>query len=232
MPCEALPGGVQRWQRCAVSVAAAQAAPMGDQLGAEDDDAPELRLPFLSRALDNDWAGSAHAKQLVAGAMDADTADANAGVADSLNGETKPDPAKLARTAIIKQVSGAGRAPPPSSLCLTHTANIHKFSKLTQVSQLVEYNLFWFPNFLLLPVSCPYQASSSSSPQPAPSWPAPPLSSTPLPPSSAKQHVLLVHTHTPPATTEDDMKINSTLCPTLATCLIMNPCATSHIIMG
>ena len=37
--------------------------------------------------------------------MDADTSDATAGVGDSLNGETKPDPAKLAQSAIIKQVS-------------------------------------------------------------------------------------------------------------------------------
>ena len=36
--------------------------------------------------------------------MDADASDSAAGVGDSLNGETKPDPAKLAQSAIIKQV--------------------------------------------------------------------------------------------------------------------------------
>ena len=38
--------------------------------------------------------------------MDGDGSDVAAGVGDSLNGETKPDPAKLAQSAIIKQVSG------------------------------------------------------------------------------------------------------------------------------
>lgn len=38
------------------------------------------------------------------GVMDNEAADNSTGVADSLNGETKPDPAKLAQTAIIKQV--------------------------------------------------------------------------------------------------------------------------------
>ena len=36
--------------------------------------------------------------------MDPDGADGGSVVTDSLNGETKPDPAKLAQTAIIKQV--------------------------------------------------------------------------------------------------------------------------------
>ena len=37
--------------------------------------------------------------------MDPDGADGGSVVTDSLNGETKPDPAKLAQSAIIKQVS-------------------------------------------------------------------------------------------------------------------------------
>ena len=37
--------------------------------------------------------------------MDPDGADGGTVVTDSLNGETKPDPAKLAQSAIIKQVS-------------------------------------------------------------------------------------------------------------------------------
>ncbi len=37
--------------------------------------------------------------------MDGDTSDVTTGVVDSLNGETKPDPAKLAQSALIKQVS-------------------------------------------------------------------------------------------------------------------------------
>ena len=36
--------------------------------------------------------------------MDTEATDSSTGVSDSLNGETKPDPARLAQTAIIKQV--------------------------------------------------------------------------------------------------------------------------------
>lgn len=36
--------------------------------------------------------------------MDTDANDTSTGVTDTLNGETKPDPAKLAQQAIIKQV--------------------------------------------------------------------------------------------------------------------------------
>ena len=41
---------------------------------------------------------------MVTSAMDSEATDSSTGVADALNGETKPDPARLAQTAIIKQV--------------------------------------------------------------------------------------------------------------------------------
>lgn len=102
---------------------------MGDSIGEDESEEGGLRLNFLSRALDGDWGGSGHGKQFVNHAMDTDTGDATGGVTDSLNGETKPDPAKLARSAIIKQVSVPLYFSPPSICSIQLRSNTCDFSR-------------------------------------------------------------------------------------------------------
>ena len=60
--------------------------------------------------------------------MDPDGADGGTVVTDSLNGETKPDPAKLAQTAIIKQVSVIHRS--YLSVCQFVCRQIYKVNQL------------------------------------------------------------------------------------------------------